>query len=73
MHTTATGGGAAGPPGVGLGNAGKGDELGCWLVVADGDDFAVLDGVVPHATVSNRRTSRNLFTPHAILRPTAVL
>ncbi len=73
MHTTATGGGAAGPPGVGLGNAGRGDGPGCWLAAADGDDFAVLGGVLPHATASSSKTSRNLFTPPAILRLTAVL
>src|SRR5229473_6943530 len=72
VHTTATGGGAAGPPGVGLGNASRGG-LGCWLAAADGDDFAVLGGVLPHATASSSRTSRNLFTPPAILRLTAPL
>jgi len=72
VHTTATGGGAAGPPGVGLGNGGS-DGLGCWLTEADGDAFDVLGAVLlPHATASSSSsTRRNRFTPPAILRPTA--
>src|SRR5260370_37393974 len=60
-HTTATGGGAAGPPGVGLGNAGRGDGLGCWLAAADGDEFAVLGGGVPHGTAGHSRAASNVF------------
>src|SRR6266851_2634165 len=69
LHTTATGGGPAGPPAVGLGNGGWEGRATGVVATGDGDFFG---GVVPgpHATASTITTSRSRFMPPAILRPT---
>src|ERR1700687_3040226 len=69
LQTTPTGGGAVGPPAVGLGNGGREGRATGDVATGEGDAFGGV-GLGPQATMTTIRASRSRFMPFAILRPT---
>src|SRR5260370_30898294 len=69
VHATATGGGAAGPPGVGLGDPRRGHRRRWWLAAGGGHDSAALEGVLPRRTSRFHTNNRHLITAASHLWP----